>query len=96
MVKNILVSLWLALGFVSFAVPASAQYVIVAPPAPITERIPPAPGSGYAWMPGHYRWNGSRYVWIQGHYMRHAGRYCGGHWGFTPRRGYHWIEGRWC
>lgn len=80
----------------SAALPASAQvYVQIAPPAPIFETIPAAPGSGYVWVNGHYNWNGNRYVWTGGRYVRHGGRYCDGHWRHGDR-GYYWVEGHWC
>ena len=96
--KNVLAGVALAAGLAFISVPGGAQvvYVQVAPPAPLVETIPAAPGAGYAWVPGHYRWNGSSYVWLRGHYDHHAGRYCGGHWGHSHNRGYYWVEGRWC
>lgn len=85
------------MGLTLLAIPAAAQYVYVnaAPPAPIAETIPASPGYGYAWMPGHYRWNGYRYVWVGGHYAHHPGRWCAGHWHHGPR-GYYWVAGNWC
>jgi hypothetical protein len=93
---NALKSAALAVSLAMLAIPAAAQvYVTIAPPAPIVETIPASPGAGYAWIPGHYRWNGYRYVWVGGHYMHHAGRWCNGHWHHGPR-GYYWVEGNWC
>ena len=78
------------------ALPAAAQlYVQIAPPAPIVETVPAAPGSGYVWVNGHYNWSGNRYVWVGGHYERHGGRYCDGHWRHNAR-GYYWVAGHWC
>ncbi|HLX25473.1 MAG TPA: YXWGXW repeat-containing protein [Candidatus Cybelea sp.] len=87
-----------ALGCIGNSLPASAQayiYVQTAPPAPIYETVPAAPGPGYVWVGGYYRWNGNRYVWVHGHYARHAGRWCGGHWRHGAH-GYYWVNGAWC
>ncbi|MEI2454840.1 MULTISPECIES: YXWGXW repeat-containing protein [Lysobacter] len=54
--------------------------VRVAPPPPRYERI--RPRSGYAWAPGHWRWNGRAYVWVGGHYLR-------------ARPGYVYVGPRW-
>ncbi|HYL27410.1 MAG TPA: hypothetical protein VEW74_06205 [Candidatus Nitrosotalea sp.] len=87
-----------AMGFAGASIPASAQayiYVQIAPPAPIYETVPAAPGPGYAWVGGYYRWEGGRYVWVRGHYAHHAGAWCAGHW-HHGRHGYYWTDGRWC
>jgi hypothetical protein len=42
---------------------AFAQVVVrVAPPPPIVERHPVAPGPRYVWVGGYHRWDGRRYV----------------------------------
>ena len=38
-------------------------YVGIAPPVPIVEVVPAAPGPGYYWIPGYWIWDGGRYVW---------------------------------
>lgn len=77
---------------------AFAQVVVrVAPPAPIIERRPIAPGPGYVWVDGFHRWDGARYVWVGGHWMmppRRGGVWVAGHWRHTPG-GYVWVEGHW-
>jgi hypothetical protein len=91
----------LAIGAIiaSATAPAMAQvYVNTAPPAPIYEAQPVAPGNGYAWVPGHYRWEGNQYVWVHGHYMRppQSGQvWVPGHWVQSPNGRYHWREGHW-
>lgn len=70
---------------VASVTPAVAQPPPPYPPVPPPryETAPPPPGPRYAWVPGHWRWDGYRYVWISGRYViRHAG------WG-------HWVPGRW-
>jgi len=47
--------------------PPPRRAVIVTPPPPApaapAEVVPPAPGPGVVWVPGHYAWNGAAYVW---------------------------------
>lgn len=82
--------------------PAVAQvsggfYVQAGPPTPIYEAVPPAPGPGYYWVAGYWRWNGYRYVWVRGHYAYPP--YAGviwhpGHWAHNAY-GWHWVPGHW-
>lgn len=44
---------------------AQAQVILVPPPAPRYERIPPA-RHGWAWHPGYWRWMHGAYVWTAG------------------------------
>ena len=84
------------------AFPAAAQvyggvYVQTAPPAPIYEPMPAAPGPGYYWVPGYWSWNGYRYVWVHGRYTYPP--YGGavwhpGHWVQGPN-GWYWRPGHW-
>jgi hypothetical protein len=97
--KQILAAIILAAaGFAGSLAPANAQayiYVQTAPPAPVYETVPAAPGAGYVWVGGYYNWTGGRYVWVHGHYVHHAGHWCGGHWHHN-HHGYYWTAGRWC
>jgi hypothetical protein len=90
-------------GTVVAGAPADAQVYghvginIGPPPAPLVERVPPAPGPSYAWRAGHWRWNGARYVWVRGFYARHPRGYSAwvpGHWVRGPR-GWLYREGHW-
>jgi hypothetical protein len=71
--------------------------VNIAPPRARYERRPPAPGRGYVWTPGYYRWDGRGYNWDRGAWVRppraHA-RWIAPHW---RRHGHRWVfvEGRW-
>jgi YXWGXW repeat-containing protein len=84
------------------AIPAAAQvyggvYVQTAPPAPIYETVPSAPGPGYYWVPGYWTWNGYRYVWRHGYYAYppySGARWVPGHWAHGPY-GYYWKPGHW-
>jgi WXXGXW repeat (2 copies) len=69
-----------------------------APPSLIRENIGGAPGRGYFWIPGHWRWSGG-WVWFQGRFERYPGFHTGGGWsqGRWDRRGDEWVwtEGHW-
>jgi len=72
-------------------------YIGVAPPAPVVETVPVAPGPGYVWQGGYYNWDGAQYVWVPGAYVvgPHPGAFwVPGHWR-NGRRGYHWVPGHW-
>lgn len=51
-------------------VAASAQQVLtnMAPPAPIVENQPAAPGPNHTWVGGYWSWNGNQYGWTAGHW----------------------------
>lgn len=51
--------------------------VVPPPPPPRVEIIGVAPGPGYVWIGGAWRWGGARYYWAPGY------------WG-PPRHGYRW------
>lgn len=68
--------------FVALATSAVlAQGIMIAPPPPRTEVVPPA-RMGYVWNPGHWRWVRGRYVWVGGNWQR-------------ARTGHNWVPGRW-
>jgi hypothetical protein len=58
-------------------------YTSVAPPPPLVEVAPPAPGPGYAWIDGYWGWNGRQYAWNRGY------------WGAPPAPGYAWQPYGW-
>jgi hypothetical protein len=63
---------------------ASAQVVVqVAPPRPLVEKRPPAPGPGYVWTPGYHHWDGRAYVWTPGVWL------------LPPNPHAHWVAHRW-
>ncbi len=76
------------------AVGVSIGLPVIAPPAPIVERVGVRPG--YVWAPGYWRWDGYRYGWRGGYWVRgRVGyRYAPGGWGAC---GPHWCYrgGRW-
>ncbi|MCP1118913.1 YXWGXW repeat-containing protein [Robbsia andropogonis] len=51
-------------------VAAFAQEVIVARPAPppLRVEVAPPPRVGYAWVRGHWQWDGRAYAWVPGHW----------------------------
>ncbi|HKC25682.1 MAG TPA: hypothetical protein VKF32_13110 [Thermoanaerobaculia bacterium] len=81
--------------------PASARvrvYVNVAPPAPIVEVHPAAPGPRHIWIDGYHAWNGTAYVWTPGRWdlpPRERARWVPGHWRHHGRHGWYWVEGHW-
>jgi hypothetical protein len=87
-----LITLVAALGFTSGCIverPARVYYaepapvvVTKAPPAPLYEALPVAPGPDYVWIGGHWHWNGGRWVWHRGYYSR------------PPHRGAVWVAPR--
>ncbi|MBV8150228.1 MAG: YXWGXW repeat-containing protein [Candidatus Eremiobacteraeota bacterium] len=83
--------------------PAWAQsviYIPVTPPAPVTETQPPAPGTGYTWISGYYRWDEpeQRYFWVPGHYVHTPAAprdvWVAGHWR-QDADGWYWVPGHW-
>lgn len=95
MIRNVLIAAILAFGFAATS-SAAVVYVPVAPPYHAVEAVPVAPGPGYVWVGGHWRWNGVKYVWVSGGYVRHAGAWCAGHWRHLEGSGWYWVPGRWC
>jgi hypothetical protein len=87
-----------ALGLMILAGSAAAQVVVrVGPPAPVVERRVVAPGPGYFWTPGYYRWDGRAYIWAPGAWVRPPRPHAV--W-VAPRwvhrgGGYVFVEGRW-
>src|SRR5882724_4796472 len=60
---------------VVYAQPGSppGEVVVAEPPpqpAPVTEVVTIAPGSGYIWIDGCYEWVGGRWLWYRGHWAR--------------------------
>jgi hypothetical protein len=72
--------------------------VNAAPPPIIVEERGRPPGHEFAWIPGHWTWEG-RWIWIHGVWKRHphwheGGGWVAGHW--EARAGGNvWIEGYW-
>ena len=58
-------------------------FVRIGPPPVVVESPVPAPGPGYVWIPGYYRWDGGAYVWVPGS------------WVSAPWPGARWIPPRW-
>ena len=72
-------------------------YVHVGPPAARYEQRYGAPGRGYVWQQGYYRWDGRGYYWVPGRYElapRGYSRWEPAHWQHD-RGGWFFIEGRW-
>ena len=73
---------------------------VVVPQAPPTVRVEAqtvAPGAGYIWQPGYWRWNGATYVWVSGGWVRPprtTAVWVPGHW-VNRGAGWVWIPGHW-
>jgi hypothetical protein len=77
--------------------PVDREIVVTREPPPDqSEDSGPAPGTEYAWVRGHWVWNGTDWVWRRGHWeVRRAGyQWVPGHWVQRPA-GWVWIEGHW-
>ena len=72
-------------------------YVRTGPPPIRAEVVGVAPGPGYVWLPGYYRYDGGGYLWVGGRWdrpPRRNARWERGHWQ-RDRRGWYYVEGRW-
>ncbi|WP_167760141.1 OmpA family protein [Paraburkholderia pallida] len=65
--SGVLAGALLATAWFAGIAPASAQMVVLAPPAPVYEAAP-APRVGYVWERGYWGWDQGRYVWVRGHW----------------------------
>jgi hypothetical protein len=68
-----------------------------APPPPPRRVVVAAPGPGYLWTEGYYRFDGARYLWMPGRWMRpprHRSAWVPAHWA-QRRRGWVFVEGHW-
>src|SRR2546425_5813244 len=63
--------------------PAREVVVTRAPPPVRVETQTVAPGPGYVWTSGYWRWTGTTYVWVPGT------------WVVRQRPGGVWVEGHW-
>ena len=87
----------LAIACASNPPPENAIYVERRPPPERVEVIGTAPGPGYVWLRGYWRWGAGDYAWQSGRWAvaeRGYRRWEPGQWRHG-RRGYYWVEGRW-
>src|SRR6266446_8503119 len=63
--------------------PAREVLVTHAPPPVRVETQTVAPGSGYVWTGGYWRWTGTEYAWVPGT------------WVVRSRPGAVWVAGQW-
>ena len=71
--------------------------VTEAPPPVRVETRTVAPGPGYVWTSGYWRWTGAGYEWVPGSWIvrpRTAAVWVAGHWERRPG-GWVWIAGHW-
>lgn len=72
-------------------------YVRYGPPVERVDVIGAAPGPGYVWIKGFWRWDGRSYLWVPGRWVvpdRGYHRWQAGHW-VHDRHGWYWVDGRW-
>jgi len=77
--------------------PAREVLVTRAPPSVRIETQTAAPGPGYVWTTGYWRWIGTDYVWVSGSWVvrpRPTAVWLAGHWVHRPG-GWVWIAGHW-
>jgi hypothetical protein len=77
---------------------ASEGTVVVreAPPAPRADVVVVQPGPRYAWVPGHWAWQG-QWVWVPGRWRlapNPTAVWVPGHW-VRYGEGYVWTAGHW-
>jgi hypothetical protein len=74
------------------------EVLVTRPPPPVrVETQTVAPGSGYVWTTGYWRWTGTDYVWVPGSWVvrpRLAAVWVAGHWVRRPG-GWVWNAGHW-
>ncbi len=76
----------------------NAVVVNQTPPPVQPEVIPPAPGPGYSWSPGHWEWNGGGWVWIGGVWVAPPSPglvYVAPGWERHPNGGWVYHRGHW-
>ena len=77
--------------------PAREVLVTQAPPPVRVETQTVAPGSGYVWTSGYWRWTGTTYVWVAGTWVirpRPTAVWVAGHWVRRPG-GWTYTPGHW-
>lgn len=84
-------------GLMAASCAAHTYYAPVPPPPLRAEVYGYAPGPGFVWVQGYWRWGGGRYVWAPGYWAhppRRHGYWVPGRWE-RNHRGYYWRDGRW-
>ena len=69
----------------------------VGPPPPRVEVVGVAPGPGFVWVRGFWRWEGDDYRWTPGHWTmapHPRAVWVPGRWRHHPR-GWYWVDGYW-
>jgi hypothetical protein len=77
--------------------PTREVLVTRAPPTVRVETQTVAPGPGYVWTPGYWRWTGVDYAWVSGTWVVRPSPvavWVSGHWVRRPG-GWVWIGGHW-
>lgn len=68
-------------------------------PAPLQERVPPAPAAGYSWVQGHWAWQDHGWQWQAGHWYQGAARpmptVLVEQITVAPSPAHYWVPGHW-
>ena len=96
--KPLIAALFVTTAMFAAACATSGRvHVRVGPPPLRAEAVVVAPGPGYVWVPGYYRWDGAAYIWMPGRYERPPrgrARWVPAHWE-RDRHGWFFVEGHW-
>jgi hypothetical protein len=66
------------------AQPPNAVVEVQSTPPAYVEEVPSAcPGEGYAWIKGHWQWDGAQWIIVHGH------------WAHRPHERAVWVAGEW-
>jgi len=78
--------------------PTTREVVVTEAPPPVrVETRTVAPGPGYVWTSGYWRWTGAGYQWVPGSWIvrpRPAAIWVEGHW-VRRAGGWIWVAGHW-
>ena|SRR5437762_2898332 len=78
--------------------PVVQESVVTQAPPPVrVETMTTAPGPGYVWTRGYWRWSGANYDWVSGTWVarpRPAAVWIDGHW-IRRGGGWVWVRGHW-
>ena len=76
----------------------SFRLKVAPPPIPRSSTVMPESRPGFAYQPGHYRYDTKKetFVWVAGRFLekREGKDFHLGHWS-KDERGWFWVEGRW-
>ena len=79
--------------------PVAPAHNVRAMPGPIMEERGVAPGAGYSWLSGHWRYDGNRWVWQPGRWVQGNAPAMPAviteQMGAAPSTTHYWVPGYW-